>query len=131
MLAGLQILSSGFWAYQRAKFITPYFGGTRFVPSVYGMRKVKVAPRFHISPEGDDRTCRRLGRFDREGHGWMGKSSEKAHVKHCLGDDKNHDIIGTAVDGEEEKPLPLWVVIQSGTDYHFLVLEGYLDLPAD
>jgi hypothetical protein len=61
----------------------------------------------------------------------MGKSSEKAHAKHRLGDDKDHDIIGMAVDGEEEKPVPLWVVIQSGTDHHFLVLEGYLDLAAD
>ena len=61
----------------------------------------------------------------------MGKSSEEAHVKHCLGDDKDHDIIGMAVDGEEEKPVPFWVVIQSGTDHHFLVLEGDLDLAAD
>lgn len=73
----------------------------------------------------------RVGRSGREGCGWMGKSSEKAHVKHCLGDDKDHDIIGMAVYGEEEKPVPLWVVIQSGTDHHFLVLEGYLDLAAD
>ncbi len=73
----------------------------------------------------------RVGRSGSEGDGWMGKSSEKAHVMHCLGDDKNHDIIGMAVDGEEEKPVPLWVVIQSGTDHHFFVLEGYLNLSAD
>jgi hypothetical protein len=62
---------------------------------------------------------------------WMGKSSEKAQVKHCLGDDKDHNIIGMAVNGKEEKSIPLGVVIQSGTDHHFLVLEGYLDLTAD
>jgi hypothetical protein len=69
------------------------------------------------------RSCRGRGR-------WMGKRSEKADVKHCLGDDKDHDIIGMAVDGEEEKPFPLWGVIQSGTDHYFLVLEGHLDLAA-
>ena len=72
----------------------------------------------------------RVGRLGSEGEGWTGRSLEEAHVKHCLGDNKNHDIIGMAIDGEEEKPLPLWVVIQSGTDHHFLVLEGYLDLAA-
>ena len=88
-------------------------------------------PRFPTIPPGRmAEAVARVGRFGSEGDGWMGKSLEKAHVKHRLGDDKNHDIIGMAIDGEEEKSLPLWVVIQSGTDHHFLVLEGYLDLAA-
>lgn len=70
----------------------------------------------------------RRGRMDGKK---LTKSLQKAHVKHCLGDDKDHDIIGMAVHGEEEKPVALWVVIQSGPDHHFLVLEGYLDFVAD
>jgi hypothetical protein len=93
---------------------------------------LKVSPDFQQSYQrGMTEAVALVGRFGSEGDGWMGESSEKAHVKHCLGGDKNHDIIGMAVDGEEEKPLPLWVVIQSGTDHHFFVLEGYLDLAAD